>query len=199
MIRRGVAALARRTWATALQTSHLQAVQPLDKVENSPRLCPRLFGWFFAMVLDREGRFILKLTHFCLACRFPQPSQRPLVGRFPASPALKQEQVEAGNRAPPLLSICAWFAQLPSQVSVADTVVLSACLRAPVADPKTRAARHEDERSDHRLATSSDEPARYSHWRWWIIRQAPVHSFWATFPLIWLSRQPYVGYLVYLF
>ena len=53
MIRRGVAALARRTWATALQTSHLQAVQPLDKVDNSPRLCTRLSGWFFAMVLDR--------------------------------------------------------------------------------------------------------------------------------------------------
>ena len=67
--------------------------------------------------------------------------------------------MEAGNRAPPLLSIYAWFALLPSQVSVADTVVLSACLRAAEADPTSRAARHEDARSDNRFATSSDEPA----------------------------------------
>ena len=100
-----------------------------------------------------------KLTHFCLACRFPPPSQRPIVGRCPASPALKQGQVEAGNRAPPLLSICAWFARLPSQVSVAETVVLSACLRAPVADPTSRAARHEGARSENRPATSAHEPA----------------------------------------
>ncbi len=25
----------------------------LDKVDNSPRLCTRLFGWFFVMSLDR--------------------------------------------------------------------------------------------------------------------------------------------------
>jgi hypothetical protein len=30
-------------------------VQRLDKVDNSPRLCTRLFGWFFVMSLDREA------------------------------------------------------------------------------------------------------------------------------------------------
>jgi hypothetical protein len=63
----------------------------------------------------RTGRpFHPKLTHFCLACRFPQPSQRPIVGRFPSSPALKQAPAAAGNRAPHLLSIFAWLARLPS-------------------------------------------------------------------------------------
>ncbi len=136
-----------------------QGVQLLNMVDNSPRHCTRLFGWFFNRVVEQVGRFILKLTHFCLICRFTQPSQHHFVGQFLASPALKQGLMEAGNRALRLLSICAWFARLLSQMSVADTVVLSACLRAPMADPTSRAVRHGDARNDNRPAISADEPA----------------------------------------
>ena len=72
-------------------------VQLLEMVDNSSRLCTRIFGWFFAMLLGRQTVSSSKLTRLSVVSRITQPVQDHFLGQWLALPAFKQGSVEGGN------------------------------------------------------------------------------------------------------
>src|SRR5215471_6812698 len=76
-----------------------------------------------------------------------------------ASIPLKRTPLARGKRAPRKLSIVDVFSQLPSQGSVAGSVVPPICHRALVAARTPLAVSGEDARNDSTHATTPREPA----------------------------------------
>ena len=134
-------------------------VQPLNMVENSTSPFQAHFSPVFGDEAVQRGLFFLEQGSIRALLRVSSPiSPRHETAPHLASVALKREPSAMSRRALRTPSIVGSFFPLPSQESVAGSVVPDACHLVLAAARVPLGVLDEDVQSDNKRATTPDEP-----------------------------------------